>query len=91
MNQDIIVDDQGRYVFRLQFRLPEKRFAQIVCQTIEVDKELNDTVVEKQIFNNDSDVITLIYRSKDAKKIRSAIKNTIENICLSLETINKFK
>jgi tRNA threonylcarbamoyladenosine modification (KEOPS) complex Pcc1 subunit len=71
-------------VFKISINVGNEKIAEIVSRTIAVDRELNEPIVEKSITNSHTNTITLLYKSKDAKKLRSAIKNTVENIMLSL-------
>jgi len=71
-------------VFKISINVGNEKIAEIVSRTIAVDRELNEPIVEKSITNSHTNIITLLYKSKDAKKLRSAIKNTVENIMLSL-------
>lgn len=72
------------HVFKISINVGNEKIAEIVSKTIAVDRELNEPIVEKSITNSHSSIITLLYKSKDPKKLRSAIKNTVENIMLSL-------
>lgn len=76
------------FVCELNFPLATVRDAQIVYNTVRIDKEPKKTVVRTERL--DQNVLHVEFASNEAKFIRVAVESYIEKVNLILRTIDRF-
>lgn len=76
------------YVCELSFPLATARHAQIVYNTVRIDKEPKKVV--QRVETVDNDVLNVRFESDEAKFIRVAVESYIEKINSILRTIQRF-
>jgi EKC/KEOPS complex subunit PCC1/LAGE3 len=76
------------FVCELRFPLATTRHAQIVHNTVRIDKEPKKTV--QRIETVDNNILNVRFEAEEAKFIRVAVESYIEKINLILRTIQRF-
>ncbi|CAF1292536.1 unnamed protein product [Rotaria socialis] len=76
------------FTCELRFPLSTARHAQIIYNTIRIDKEPKKTV--ERIETLDGNVLNVRFEAHEAKFIRVAVESYIEKVNLILRTIQRF-
>jgi EKC/KEOPS complex subunit PCC1/LAGE3 len=76
------------FVCELNFPLATTRHAEIVYNTVRIDKEPKKTV--QRIETLDKNILHVRFEAEEAKFIRVAVESYIEKINLILRTIQRF-
>ncbi len=74
----------------MKFDILKPKNAEILKRVLEVDEEFHADAIKRN-FKTQGSVIELIYVSKDPKKLRSAVNSILENMILTIETIENFE
>ncbi|CAD8048013.1 unnamed protein product [Paramecium sonneborni] len=81
--QQEIQEEEKKYEVKIQF---EQYHSELIEQVLSVDNE--DCILQMNSIGNQ---LVLTFKSNDAKKVRSSVKHTIDQLLLVLETINYAK
>lgn len=76
------------FICQLTFPLATARHAQIVYNTVRIDKEPKKTV--QRVESVDDNVLNVRFEADQAKFMRVAVESYIEKINLILKTIERF-
>jgi tRNA threonylcarbamoyladenosine modification (KEOPS) complex Pcc1 subunit len=83
---------QQRHQVVVSVEYPERRFAEIVCASLDVDKELRGSVVSRVlgVAADQPATLTATFESSDAKALRTSVSTFFDMLAVANDAINNF-
>merc|ERR1712216_771533 len=90
-NEDLIIDNKEQFIeYYTKITTPSNRIANIISNTISVDKEFSNEVIRKLYAENNVLVISYRFKSYMTKSFKKSLSSLFDNIELILNTIEIF-